>query len=243
MAPQSILSIYDGYFSRKDCINLFIKSVPDFHGKSKIRILDFGGGEGHLLLEVRNHYKNKGKEIEGWILDKNREDLSNSPTGFNKINQSAVSFVKEGYFDLIIMRSVMQFFLSSKDKVKVLNNIFKSLSKRGVFVNQAFFMESPDNRFLEKAFGYFGRKLKVETLEGLSKLYGKSKFQHFKRVLFFPKMIMTDQTIKERFGLSDPLISRILRLFEMNKSDLKSISLNEGHFSIEGSYVLMEALR
>jgi len=241
MANEDIRKIYKGYFTRNDVINLFLSSLPKFYNK-KIKIADFGGGSGYLLEKVEKFYKDKNHEVECWLIDKDIDQLQRAPKRFNKIQENILHFYKNNYFDLIIMRSTLQFVLKKKDKIKVLNNIYTSLKRGGTFINQALFIEKPDNRFLEEAFRYFNRLLKIETLSKLLDIYERSNFKNCKIINFCPIMTINASDIQERFKLDYSIIRKMYDLFKKYENVSHYIKLEKHKsFQVNAGYVIIEA--
>jgi ubiquinone/menaquinone biosynthesis C-methylase UbiE len=237
---EDIKKIYRGYFVSKETISSFLACLPSFLNK-EIKICDIGGGQGYLLDQVRKFYKDKGYKVSCWIVDYNKEQLKLAPPYFYKVCKNALEFYKDNFFDLIIMRSVLQFLLRKNHKIKVLNNIYKSLKLNGYFINQAFFLEKPDNRIIEKAYRYFNRFLKIDTLESLISIYTMSKFKNCKIKTFCPISVIDKYDIQKRFDLKNVIIDKIFSLFNENKNQLHSIEIEGNNFQIRASFVILEA--
>jgi len=234
---ENITKIFKGYFSSKETLNRFLECLPKLKSK-KIKIADFGGGSGYLLNQVKKFYQNKNCQVDCWIIDKDNEQLKTASNSFRKIEESCLRFYKDGYFDIIIMRSVLQFLLSDKDKIAVLNNVCRSLKNNGTFVNQALFLEKPDNKIVARAYQYFNRSLKIETLEELIKLYNQSNFKNCKIQKFCPIMPVDQNDIQERFNVSKSVINKILNLFSRNIDKAHSIEIKNKNFKINCGYVV-----
>ncbi len=235
---ENFPEIFKGYFSSKDNVNPFLGCLPDLENKN-LKIADFGGGSGYLLDQVANFYQNKGCTVDCWLIDNNNEQVRNAPNKFKKINKNCLKFSKEKHFDIIIMRSVLQFFLNRQEKITVLNNISKSLKEKGTFINQALFFEKPDNKIVAQSYRYFNRSLNIETLEELIGLYNKSSFKNCKIEKFCPTMIVSDSDIKKRFMVNGAVIDKMRNLFNGNIKKSHFIEVVGKNFKINCNYVIV----
>lgn len=127
------LSTYDGYFSDAENIKLFIKAIKPYLPNKDLDILYVASASGLLGEKL---IKNLGRG-QLTIVDASSEHLSeNKNPKTIKICADLLKMKLRKKFDLIIMRSSLDYFPSKKLQIKVLKIIKKHLKTDGLFVNQ-----------------------------------------------------------------------------------------------------------
>src|SRR3989344_8069421 len=137
------LSTYGGYFSDKENIELFINAVRPILPDKKLDILYVMSASG-LLGEKLIETLGKGSLT---IVDVSREHLDeNKNPKTRKIHGDVLELDLEEMFDVVIMRSSMDYFSSKFLQVKLLEVIKKHLKPDGIFINQPAYIADVEER-------------------------------------------------------------------------------------------------
>ncbi len=137
------LTTYGGWFSDEENIQNFIDSAQPFIPKGDISILYVASASGllgeRLIVKLgRGHLT---------IVDIGEEHLKENKNPLTiKIKADLLNLDLKKQFDLIIMRSSLDYFPSSDLQIKVLKNIVQHMTPHGVFINQPAFIEDLEER-------------------------------------------------------------------------------------------------
>lgn len=165
-----------------------IHGLPDVTGSPNI--LELGSGSGIVGISVWKHYRDKdGREPqlllvdidENWFGDPTtqadcmanvckRLDIKYKPTCIKYVVSDLVCYLRQakGKFDVILMRSVLQFIDSPVDEV--FHGIESRLSSNGTFVHGCFCFPNEDSRGFYQEFT--GKYLAVAR----KSRYGRKRF-------------------------------------------------------------------
>ncbi len=137
-----IEKVFGGYFSDSKNIEDFIKIgiipiLPNLKKQRVVRVADFGGGAGNLARGVKKFLEKHFEKVEFIIVDANPDYLKQARgKGLSTINANLLEHCEKNKYNLIIQRAVLHYNESNKKQEKILENIRKSLKKRGFFVSQ-----------------------------------------------------------------------------------------------------------
>jgi hypothetical protein len=101
----------------------------------KIRMADFGGGQGLLLATVRDYLVAQGFTVEAYVVDSNPEFIKECEKKNLQVVSSDIRDCPLEGLDLIIMRAVLHY-NAVHNQVKILNAIKNSLASSGKLVAQ-----------------------------------------------------------------------------------------------------------
>lgn len=137
-ANVDISKIHGGYFADENNIEAFIKigiAPIEINLPKKLNYVDFGGGQGHLAIGIKQYLEKKGFVVSGTVADANDAYLTISRSkGLNTrlCNLESCDFPNT---DLITMRAVLHY-NSPDNQAQILKHIYKSLNFGGYFVHQ-----------------------------------------------------------------------------------------------------------
>jgi SAM-dependent methyltransferase len=130
--------VLGGYFGDASIAKSFIEIgiLPIQHElPQKIRIADFGGGEGLLLAIVRDYLIAQGFTVEAIVVDSNPEFIKECEKKNLQVELSDLRDCQLEGLDLVIMRAVLHY-NALHNQVKILNAVKKSLAPSGKLVAQ-----------------------------------------------------------------------------------------------------------
>jgi SAM-dependent methyltransferase len=130
--------VLGGYFGDTKIAESFIEIgiLPIQHElPKKIRIADFGGGEGLLLAIVRDYLIAQGFTVEAIVVDSNPEFIKECEKKNLQVELSDLRDCQLEGLDLVIMRAVLHY-NALHNQVKILNAVKKSLAPSGKLVAQ-----------------------------------------------------------------------------------------------------------
>jgi SAM-dependent methyltransferase len=124
---------YSGWFSDEDNIQSFIKTVTPYLSQKSLDILYVASASG-LLGERLLEYLKASKLT---IVDMSQKHLNeNKNRNTIKIKTDILGMNLKKKFDVILMRSSLDYFPSKSLQIKVLKIIKKHLKSDGIFINQ-----------------------------------------------------------------------------------------------------------
>ena len=133
-----------------------IAGAVDFTGKSEVKLLVIGGGEGRfskdLLLEVKKLLKKKKRNVKITVVESDVADaIRNAPGHKVRADINALPFADES-FDLIIGESMIHQGGPQAIPLAV-SQIQRILTQKGAFIHIADFMPDPRDWVTEKISG------------------------------------------------------------------------------------------
>jgi predicted RNA methylase len=134
----NMTQVLGGYFGDVRIAQSFIEIgiVPiEDQLHQKIRIADFGGGQGLLLATVRDYLVAQGFEVEAYVVDSNPEFIKECKKKNLKVVFSDIRDCPLEGLDLVIMRAVLHY-NAVNNQVKILNPVKNSLGASGKLVAQ-----------------------------------------------------------------------------------------------------------
>ncbi|MFA6476286.1 MAG: class I SAM-dependent methyltransferase [Candidatus Paceibacterota bacterium] len=202
------LLTYGGYFSDEENIAMFIKSVESFLPDRELNILYVASASG-LLGERLIENLDRGKLTIVDISQKHLAENKNPQT--KKICADLLSLDLGQKFDLILMRSSLDYFPSRDLQVKVLKNIKNHLKPEGIFINQPAYVPNTEDRdILSRAYNItdkIGQRFFQST--DIGEIYKEAGFEEPKRIGEGKLMVLTEEDQIERYGLEGNDIKEI----------------------------------
>jgi hypothetical protein len=210
---------YGSWFSNKKNINLFVKAVIPYLPKKKhLDILYVASASGLLGEALVSKLYKKGVNCSLTLLDASAVHLNenNNPVT-KKIAGDLLTVRLKSKFDIILMRSSLDYFPSEEMQVKVLVKIGKWLKKNGIFANQTASLPTVMERDLADA---IYRKIPsigdrhFQCPEDISILYGKAKWNFLSSTGSGLPLVVTEKEHQERYKISKKEITRVRSLIK-----------------------------
>jgi SAM-dependent methyltransferase len=196
------LSTYGNWFSDKNNIQAFIDAVKPILPDYDLDILYVASASG-LLGESLLKSLGKGSLTIVDISDKHLSENHNPKTKKFCIDLLEMNLGKK--FDVIIMRSALDYFPSPELQIKVLKIIREHLKDGGIFVNQSAYISDLKQRevisLLYNSIDKIGKRL-FQSVD-MPLLYEQAGFSLPKKVGESKDMILTEQEHVERYKLDE----------------------------------------
>ena len=205
------LKTYNNYFSDEENIQIFIKSVKPFLPNKELKILYVGSASG-LLGEKLVDSLCKGEltlvDISQKHLDQNKNDKT------RKICCDLLNMDLHEKFDLIIMRSSLDYFSSEKLQVTVLEIIKNHLEKDGLFINQPAYVSSLKDRDILSEIYNETEKIGNRYFQSadLDSIYRKAGLDKFKKIGAGKDLLLTEKEHIERYKIDKEDIDKIQKI-------------------------------
>ncbi|MDD4983367.1 MAG: class I SAM-dependent methyltransferase [Candidatus ainarchaeum sp.] len=231
---------YNSYFSDTTNINLFIKAcLPHIKklNKKKIEILYVAGGNGLLGEKLILSLKKHNIKSELTLLDISQKQLDeNKNPKTKKVLADILTCDLCTKFDLIIMRSSLDYIYKEKLQVKALKNIKKHLTESGLFINCCAAMPTNKDRDLADKI-YASNKLigkrHFQSKESISELYSKAGFKELKLIGKSNNMKLTEKEHIERYDFTKIEIEKIQKIILKSKVQPKNIKITKTGYLLD----------
>jgi len=214
---------YGGYFSNKKVLNCFVDVVLKLNLPKKINILYVCSGNG-LLAEHLCSKLLKRHKIKLTLLDASKEQLlQNKNNTTKKICKDLLEFRSKTKYDLIIMRSSLDYFYKLKEQIKALKVIKQHLSSKGLFVNQCASFPTIIERNLADRIYASNNKIGKRHFqsEDVCSIYEIAGFKNLRLIKNAPIMKLTEKEHIERYKLETKEIKTIQNLINKTNPKLK----------------------
>jgi ubiquinone/menaquinone biosynthesis C-methylase UbiE len=196
------LSTYGNWFSDEENIRAFVDAVKPILPDHELDILYVASASG-LLGESLLKSLGKGNLTIVDISDKHLSENHNPKT--KKICADLLEMNLGKKFDLIIMRSALDYFPSPELQVKVLKIIREHMKEGGIFVNQPAYISDLKQRdlisLLYNSIDKIGKRL-FQSVD-MPFLYEQAGFSLPKKIGESKDMILTEQEHIERYRLDE----------------------------------------
>lgn len=220
---QNWLSTYGNYFSDLENIRLFIDSVKPLLPNEPLDILYVGSASG-LLGEELLKALDQGSLT---LVDISKEHLNaNHNPQTKKVCVDILEMNLEEKFDLIIMRSSLDYFPSKELQIKALSVIKKHLKEGGLFINQPAYISDLDNRELVSRIYNTVDKIGNRYFQStdLESLYREVGFTSFQKIGEGKIMIITEKEQVERYDLTEAEIKTIQQIIGSEKTPYAEVT-------------------
>lgn len=214
------LKTYNNYFSDKDNIQRFIEVIKPLLADKELDILYVASASGLLGEELVKSLK-RGRLTIVDISKKHLEENKNKKT--KKVCFDLLKMDLDKKFDLIIMRSSLDYFPSQKLQVSVLKNIKKHLKKDGIFINQPAYISNLDERHQMSDIYNKTRKIGNRHFQSsdLHVLYEKAGFSNFKKIGEGKALRLTEKEHVERYEIDERDIKKIQNIIGEDCTSMK----------------------
>lgn len=206
---------YGRYFSDKKVLDSFVNVFLKLDLPNRINVLYPCSGNGLLGEFVCEKLKVKGYKIGLTLVDASKEHLDqNKNKETKKICKDVLEFKTKTRYNLIIMRSSLDYFYKKSLQVKVLRKIKSLLTKQGFFVNQCASMPTIKERDLADKIYVSNNKIGRRHFQGsdVYKIYKKAGFKSCKLVKEAPIMIITEKEHIERYKFSKDEVAKVKKI-------------------------------
>ncbi|MBI5370173.1 class I SAM-dependent methyltransferase [Candidatus Uhrbacteria bacterium] len=195
------LKTYGQYFSDPKNIHDFVHAVTPRLPNRPLNILYVASASG-LLGEALLKHLGRGRLTLVDISQEHLEQNINLQT--KKIRNDLLKLHLTERFDLIIMRSSLDYFPSRKMQVKVLGIIKRHLKKGGLFINQPAYITDLNERDAISALYCQIRKIGDRFFQSsdLADIYAQAGFKQLERIGTSRKLIVTEADHKKRYDLT-----------------------------------------
>ncbi len=215
------LSTYGNWFSDEGNIGAFVDAVKPLLPDHELDILYVASASG-LLGESLLKYLGKGDLTIVDISKKHLDENHNPKT--KKICVDLLEMNLDKKFDVIIMRSALDYFPSTELQIKVLKIIKEHLKNDGIFINQPAYISDLKQREvvsrLYNSIDKIGKRL-FQSVD-MPLLYEQAGFSLPKKIGESKDMILTEQEHVERYGLDENDIKQAQIILEgSNGSNIK----------------------
>jgi len=231
---------YNSYFSNIANINLFVKaSLPYIKKlkKTKLEILYAAGGNGLLGEKLIFSLKKYNIKSNLTLLDISQKQLDeNKNKNTKKILGDILNYDLEKRFDIIIMRSSLDYIYKKRLQVKALKNIRKQLAQNGIFINCCAAMPTKKERDLTdkiyKSCKKIGRR-HFQSKEDIEKLYKKAEFKSQKLIGKSKNLIVTEKEHIKRYLITKEEVEKIQKIISKKKLNSKKIKVTKTGYKLE----------
>jgi SAM-dependent methyltransferase len=206
-------STYGGWFSDEENIQLFIDAIKPFLPDKELSILYVASASGHLgekLLTALGRGKLTIVDISQEHLDENKNPET------MKIKGDLLEINLKKSFDLILMRSSLDYFPSKLMQIKVLKVIKNHLNPDGLFINQpAYIPDIKERDIISKSYNITGKMGKrLFQSEDLTSMYLEAELEIPKKIGEGKIMKISEQDHIQRYGINRNEIQLIQKLLK-----------------------------
>lgn len=214
------LSTYGSWFSDEENIQLFINAVKPTLPDKELDILYVASASG-LLGERLINSLGKGKLTIVDVSQKHLDENRNPKTKKVCVDLLEMDLGKK--FDLIIMRSSLDYFPSRLLQIKVLKIIKKHLKVGGLFINQpAYIPDIKERDLISKVYNTVD-KIGVRFFQStdMDSIYVEAGFGVPRKIGESKTMILTEKDHVERYELTSGDIETIRKILGENGKNIQ----------------------
>lgn len=220
------LSTYGGWFSDKENIRLFIDAVQPVLPDKELRILYAASASG-LLGEALLRHLGRGTltlvDMSQAHLNENKNPLT------EKICADLVGLHLGKEFDVVMMRSSLDYFPSRLLQIDVLQTVRRHLASGGQFINQPAYISDPHERDIISAIYTRCDKLGSRFFQSsdLSSLYTEADFKTPRKIGASNPLTITEQDHMQRYDLTKDDVSLIQK--SLREAGYDALVTNSGY--------------
>jgi SAM-dependent methyltransferase len=211
---------YGGYFSDPENIHTFIDAASPHLPSISLDVLYAASAAG-LLGEELIRRLGAGNLT---LVDISQEHLDqNGNPQTTKICADLLTMDLGKTFDLIIMRSSLDYFPSEDLQIEVLKNIKTHLKNGGLFINQPAYIPTLSERDLMSRVYQDIEKIGDRYFQSidLEKIYHQAGFSKFKKIGEGKMMILTEKEHRDRYGITKTEIAKIQQMIPERASSMQ----------------------
>ena len=216
------LKTYGGFFGNKKHMEAFVKTViPFIPKKEKLRILYVASAQGTLGEMLSETVRQTGSRVELTITDASQKHLKeNKNKQTQKVLGDLLKLSLPEKYDVIIMRSSLDYFHTEKLQIKLLKRISKWLSPKGILINQACSLENKQDRdTADKIYSSSNKigKRHFQCEEDIGNIYKKAGLS-LKKIGEGPTLNLSEKDHVERYKITQKEGSKIQEIICVTKA-------------------------
>lgn len=229
---------YNSYFSDTKNIESFIKVsfpyIKDIKQKN-ISILYVGSAMGVLGEELVRFLGKHGMSACLTLVDISKKHLlENKNKETKKVQLDMLDMHIDSEFDVIIMRSSLDYLPTQNLQIKALKNIKKHLSNSGMFINCVAAMPTNISRDIANQVYASNNKIGTrhfQSQQDIHDLYEQAGFSQIKYIGSSSNLVITEKEHKERYHITQHEIKKIQNIIHQIKS--KYLKVTEHGYYME----------
>ena len=198
---------YNGFFGNEKNLEEYAKIIiPYFSGRKKVKILYPCSASGLLGEKIAEKLKEHHIGTELTLVDISKEHLSeNKNSNTRKICGDFLETKLDEKFDLIIMRSSLDYFPEKEAQVEVLRKIAGMLNEGGLFFNQPASARSPDAVKAADEVYNSTKKIGQRHFQYEKELYAQYEEAGLtaEKISEGPELVVTEKEHLERYGITE----------------------------------------
>lgn len=209
---------YKGYFGNKNIMRKFIQIILPYvpTKKKSISILYPASANGELGELLAQTLQKRGIHTNLTIFDISKKHLlQNHNSKTKKIHGDWLSLKLKKKFDVIIIRSSLDYFSNEKMQVRALKKIKGWLEPQGVFFNQAASLSNRTERDLANRIYASNSKIgkrHFQCEDDIARIYFKTGFAGCKKIGIAPVLWVSEKEHAQRYSITSKEVARIQRL-------------------------------
>lgn len=230
---------YNDYFSDQENIDNFVKSIKPFLPNKELDILYVASASG-LLGESLIKELGRGRLT---LVDISKKHLlENKNKNTKKVLEDLLILDMNKKFDLIIMRSSLDYFPSAGLQIKILKIINRHLKTAGLFVNQPAYISSLRARDIISDIYTKIEKIGDRYFQSkdLKDLYKAAGYTEFKIIGIGKNLELTEQDHEKRYMINK---NDILRIQSMIPFECSSVKITESGYWLNFEFPIFLAVK
>lgn len=236
---------YNGFFSDPAHIEEFVESclgyLPD---RPRLKILYVASASGLLGEALASRLEGAGREAELTLLDVSRKQLEeNRNSRTRKLCADLLTVEISEKFDVILMRSSMDYFPDEQLQVALLRRIGKWLEDGGVFINQPASLRSNEARDVaDEVYRSNNRMARrhFQSMVDIGEIYAKAGMRA-RKILDGPELTLGEADHRERYGIGDGDVKRIQKIIKLH--NVEGLSATPSGYRIAFTFPIYVATR
>jgi ubiquinone/menaquinone biosynthesis C-methylase UbiE len=226
---------YHGFFGNKkhmqNFVNIVLPFIPKKNLLSILYVASASGSLGELLAKTLNK---KGYKTKLTITDMSKKHLlENKNKTTKKICGDLLKLNLTEQYDIIIMRSSLDYFPTKKLQIKVLKKIKGWLSNKGIFINQACLLETKTDRdTADKVYSSNNKigKRHFHCPQEINFLYKKANLS-LKKIGEGVVLLLNEKDHIERYEINEKEIKKAQKIIKSKKT--KTIFATKNGYTIK----------
>ena len=226
---------YHGFFGNKKNMQNFATTLLPFIPRKKLlNILYVASASGELGEILVKKLIKKGHKVKFTITDVSKKHLlENKNKNTKKIWGDLLKLNLKEKYDIIIMRSSLDYFPTKKIQIKVLKKLRNWLSEKGILINQACLLENKTDRDIaDKVYSSNNKigKRHFHCPEEITLLYKKTGL-NLKKIGKGSVLLLTENDHIERYNLNKKDIENAQKIIKSRKT--KTIFATKNGYNIK----------
>ncbi|OIO24147.1 hypothetical protein AUJ65_01985 [Candidatus Micrarchaeota archaeon CG1_02_51_15] len=220
VAGRNWRKVYGGYFSNNRVFSAFVTACRSLFAKlpRNPAVLYVCSGNGDLGERLYLRLRQKGFRSSLTLVDASAEQLrENKNAAAEKIVADVLGLRLDRKFDLVIMRSSLDYFPSAAEQVKALKRVALHLKPRGFFVNQCASLRTLEERRVADLVYSSSPKIgrwHFQWKGDLASVYLRAGFSTPKEIGEAPALRLSEKDHAARYAITEKEVSKIRGIIE-----------------------------